>query len=322
MKDLIQTRVLQLDREAIDEAVAILRNGGLVAFPTETVYGLGADATNDSAVARIFSAKGRPSFNPLICHYPDTEALLPDVYFDARAQVLAKAFWPGALTLVLPRRPESRVSLLCSAGLTSLAVRVPAPQPARDLLAHFARPVAAPSANRSGKVSPTRAEHVVEELEGRVELILDGGPCPVGVESTVISLLGEQPVLLRPGGISGEQLAELLGEEVLQPDASTAITSPGMLSSHYAPNSRLRLNATHVSPEEALLAFGPKPLIGAKREINLSPEGDLQEAAARLFAALRELDAAGITTIAVMPIPDQGLGRAINDRLQRAAAPR
>jgi len=322
MNPLIPTRRLGLDHGSLQEAAIALRAGGLVAFPTETVYGLGADATNDEAVARIFSAKGRPHFNPLICHFPDLEAVGSYVRLDERAVALAEAFWPGALTLVLPRSDSCRVSLLCSAGLSSLAVRVPAPQAARDLLAALAKPVAAPSANRSGRVSPTSADHVEEELGGRIDLILDGGPCPVGVESTVVSLVAEGPILLRPGGVASEALTEVLGEELLGPEAASAIASPGMLSSHYAPDSRLRLNATSVKPGEALLAFGPNPPEGAATQVNLSLSSDLQEAAARLFAALRYLDTSGASTIAVMPIPEQGLGRAINDRLRRAAAPR
>lgn len=322
MSDLIPTRLLKLDEANLQTAAEVLRAGGLVAFPTETVYGLGADATNDKAVARIFSAKGRPRFNPLICHYPDVEAMASSVVLDERAEALARAFWPGALTLVLPRADHCPASLLCSAGLSSLAVRIPALEAARELLSMVGRPVAAPSANRSGKISPTRAEHVLEELAGRVEVILDGGPCPIGVESTVVSLLDERPLLLRPGGITAEELAEVLGEELLLPGSQDSITSPGMLSSHYAPESRLRLDAETVEPGEALLAFGPSPLPGAAVQINLSPSGDLEEAAARLFAALRSLDASGVDTIAVMPIPEQGLGRAINDRLRRAAAPR
>lgn len=322
MSDLIPTRLLKLDEANLQTAAEVLRAGGLVAFPTETVYGLGADATNDKAVARIFSAKGRPRFNPLICHYPDVKAMASSVVLDERAEALARAFWPGALTLVLPRADHCPASLLCSAGLSSLAVRIPALEAARELLSMVGRPVAAPSANRSGKISPTRAEHVLEELAGRVEVILDGGPCPIGVESTVVSLLDERPLLLRPGGITAEELAEVLGEELLLPGSQDSITSPGMLSSHYAPESRLRLDAETVEPGEALLAFGPSPLPGAAVQINLSPSGDLEEAAARLFAALRSLDASGVDTIAVMPIPEQGLGRAINDRLRRAAAPR
>ena len=322
MADTLSTRLLKLTDRSLEEAAAALRAGDLVAFPTETVYGLGADATNDEAVARIFAAKGRPRFNPLICHYPDAATAASCAVMDERAQALAAAFWPGALTLVLPRSAACRASLLCSAGMSSLAVRVPADRSARDLLAAVGRPVAAPSANRSGKVSPTSADHVMEELGGRIEMILDGGRCPVGVESTVVSLLGDRPLLLRPGGIAAESLAEVLGEELLLPEASAAIASPGMLSSHYAPDSRLRLDATHLAPGEALLAFGPAPLEGAGVQINLSPSGDLQEAAARLFAALRSLDASGSTTIAVMPIPEEGLGHAINDRLRRAAAPR
>ncbi|WP_366556233.1 L-threonylcarbamoyladenylate synthase [Aquibaculum sediminis] len=318
----IATEFLPAGQAAIARAAELLRQGGLVAFPTETVYGLGADATDDKAVARIFEAKGRPRFNPLICHYPDAESAKEHVYFDARAELLAARFWPGALTLVLPRRDSCPVSLLCSAGLDSLAVRVPAPPLARAILEAVGRPVAAPSANRSGRVSPTSAEHVAEELNGRIELIVDGGPCPVGVESTVVSLLGDAPLLLRPGGIAAEAIAETLGEPLQLPEAEAPLASPGMLASHYAPERPLRLSAQSVEADEALLSFGPETLPGAALETNLSESGDLQEAAARLFASLRALDREGVRAIAVMPIPDHGLGQAINDRLRRAAAPR
>src|SRR5690625_1449246 len=274
MADSTRTPLLKLNDRSLARAAELLRAGGLVAFPTETVYGLGADASNDQAVARIFAAKERPRFNPLICHFPETRALASEVLLDERAKALAAAFWPGALTLVVQRKAETSASLLCSAGMTSLAVRVPAPQPARDLLAAVGRPVAAPSANRSGRVSPTSAQHVKEELAGRIDLILDGGPCAIGVESTVVSLLGEQPLLLRPGGITAEQIAEVLGEPPLLPDAATALASPGMLASHYAPDAKLRLNATTLRPGEALLAFGPNPPAGAALAVNLSPRGD------------------------------------------------
>ncbi|MDF2096311.1 L-threonylcarbamoyladenylate synthase [Aquibaculum arenosum] len=318
----IATEFLPAGQAAIARAAELLRQGALVAFPTETVYGLGADATDDKAVARIFEAKGRPRFNPLICHYPDAASAKEYVHFDARAERLAERFWPGALTLVLPRRDGCSVSLLCSAGLDSLAVRVPAPPLACAILEAVGRPVAAPSANRSGRVSPTSAAHVAEELKGRIELIVDGGPCPVGVESTVVSLLGDTPLLLRPGGIAAEAIAEALGEPLRLPEAEAPLASPGMLASHYAPERPLRLSAQSVETDEALLSFGPQPLPGAALEINLSESGDLQEAAARLFASLRALDRANVRAIAVMPIPDHGLGQAINDRLRRAAAPR
>jgi L-threonylcarbamoyladenylate synthase len=309
---------------AIAQAVEALAQGRLVAIPTETVYGLAGDATNDRAVAAIFAAKERPRFNPLIAHYADADAAARDVVFDERARLMAERHWPGPLTLVLERRPDCRVSLLASAGLDTQAVRVPAHPVAQRLLVRFGRPLAAPSANRSGRVSPTRPEHVAEELGDRVALILDGGACAVGIESTVLDLSGREPVLLRPGAITEEAIAALLGPiahagEGRQPKA------PGMLTSHYAPELPLRLAATQARPYEALLAFGPA-VPGGALVLNLSASGDLAEAAASLFACLRRLDrearARGLARIAVMPIPEEGLGRAINDRLRRAAAPR
>ena len=316
--------VAPADDGAVRRAAAILRDGGLVAVPTETVYGLAADATNDTAVARIFQAKGRPRFNPLIVHVPGAETAARHVEFDARGEALAKAFWPGALTLVLPRRAGSAVSLLCSAGLDSLAVRAPDHPVAQSLLAQTGRPLAAPSANASGRISPTRAEHVAEELGSRVDLILDGGPCRVGLESTVVSLLQARPAILRPGGIPRERIEDVIGPvaDAPEPGGEDAPAAPGMLASHYAPALPLRLNATSVGPDEALLAFGPDPLAGAAETLNLSPRGDLTEAAANLFACLRALDRPGLRAIAAMPVPEIGLGRAINDRLRRAAAPR
>ncbi|MGC2856872.1 L-threonylcarbamoyladenylate synthase [Novispirillum sp. DQ9] len=303
----------------IDQAAALLRDGRLVAFPTETVYGLGGAATNDTAVARIFEAKGRPSFNPLIVHLPDLAAAETCAVFDARARRLADAFWPGPLTLVLPRREEAGVSRLVSAGLPSIALRVPAHPLAQALLRAAGVPVAAPSANRSGGISPTRAEHVAASLGDRVDMILDGGPCAVGLESTVVDLTGPRAVLLRPGGITPAQLAEVLGEPVASgADDPAAPKSPGQLLSHYAPDRPVRLNAVEARPGEALLGFGPTP--GAT--LNLSERGDLVEAAANLFAFLHALDDARFTGIAVMPVPEEGLGLAINDRLRRAAAPR
>jgi L-threonylcarbamoyladenylate synthase len=317
---------LQADAAGIARAAALLRAGELVAFGTETVYGLGADATNDRAVAAIFAAKGRPHFNPLICHYPEAEAAFADVVPKDAARALAAAFWPGPLTLVLPRRVTSSVALLAGAGLDSLAVRIPADDTALDLLRQTARPVAAPSANRSGQVSPTTAEHVLAGLAGRIAAVLDSGPCPVGVESTVLDVTGPRPVLLRPGGLTCEALAAVIGPIVrgispAQAEASRTLRSPGLLVSHYAPALPVRLNATEVAASEALLAFGA-PLEGAGALFQLSASGDLAEAAANLFAGLRALDASGLAAIAVMPIPDIGLGLAINDRLQRAAAPR
>jgi L-threonylcarbamoyladenylate synthase len=306
----------------LDRAAALLRAGSLVAFPTETVYGLGADATNAAAVAAIFAAKERPRFNPLIIHVIDEAAARRLVVFDERAALLARLFWPGPLTLVLPRTPECPVALLASAGLDSLALRVPAHPLPRALIRAVGRPIAAPSANRSGRVSPTTAAHVLDELDGRIAAVLDGGPCRVGVESTVVDLTGRRPVLLRPGGTAVESLEAAIGSLDRAGDDAAAPPSPGMLASHYAPSLPLRLEATRLRPGEALLAFGPRPPRGAKEVRWLSRTGDLAEAAANLFAALRALDRPDFTAIAVMPIPQHGLGLAINDRLRRAAAPR
>ncbi len=307
------------------ERAALLREGALVAFGTETVYGLGADATNDQAVAAIFAAKQRPRFNPLICHYASVDAALADVIAGSPVRDLAAAFWPGPLTLVLPRNRESHVSLLASAGLDTLAVRVPAHDIARALLRETGRPVAAPSANLSGTVSPTTARHVMDDLCGRIGAVLDSGPCALGVESTVVDLSGPDPVLLRPGGATVEAIEAVIGP--LRPAADTrgVLRSPGLLASHYAPRLPVRLEATTVEQDEALLAFGP-PLAGAGAVFRLSDRADLTEAAARLFAGLRRLDteaaALRLARIAVMPVPHHGLGRAINDRLRRAAEPR
>ncbi|HEY8611151.1 MAG TPA: L-threonylcarbamoyladenylate synthase [Roseomonas sp.] len=312
----------------IERAAALLREGALVAFPTETVYGLGADATNGRAVAAIYAAKGRPSFNPLISHFPDVEAAFAEVVPDDHAARLAARFWPGPLTLVLPRRATSRIDHLTGAGLDTLAVRVPAHPLALALLRAAGRPVAAPSANRSGGVSPTTADHVLEGLSGRIAAVLDGGPCAVGVESTVLDLSGARPVLLRPGGVTAEAIEALLGPLArpgLAGAEEEALRSPGMMLSHYAPALPVRLGARDVGPDEALLAFGP-PLPGAGAVWNLSEAADPAEAAARLFAGLRWLDAEGarrgLRGIAAMPVPPEGLGEAINDRLARAAAPR
>jgi L-threonylcarbamoyladenylate synthase len=298
-------------------AAALLRAGELVAFPTETVYGLGADARSDLAVARIFEAKGRPAFNPLIVHVTDLAAAEPLAAFTPAARALAERFWPGPLTLVLPRR-ASGLSELATAGLPTVALRVPAHPLARRLLASFGAPLAAPSANPSGQVSPTTAAHVLDGLSGRIAAVLDGGPCPVGLESTIVGFEAGAPVLLRPGGLAVEPLAEPLGRP-LRP-AAAGITAPGRLASHYAPRAALRLRAAAPEPDEVWLGFGP-----GRPGLNLSPTGDLAEAAANLFALLRQADALAARTgagIAVAPIPDEGLGRAINDRLTRAAAPR
>ncbi len=322
------TRVLLANAAATGDAARILAAGGLVAFPTETVYGLGADATNGAAVARLYEAKGRPAFNPLIAHVTDIAAALKLAQFDADAARLAAAFWPGPLTLVLPKAETCTVSDLATAGLDSIAVRVPQHAVAQQLLAAFGRPVVAPSANRSGHVSPTTATHVLADLGGRIELVVDGGATPVGVESTIVSCLGE-PALLRPGGVPREAIERVLGRARAEPPAGIAVEdtplAPGMLASHYAPRTRLRLDARRVEPGEALLAFGPVTAPGAEKAaktLNLSARADLIEAAANLFSHLRALDAAGATMIAVMPLPHDGLGEAINDRLQRAAAPR
>ncbi len=317
------TKSLSADDPAgIAEAAALLRSGELVAFGTETVYGLGADATDGHAVARVFEAKGRPRFNPLICHFPDAATAFAQVEACDLARTLAQNLWPGPLTLVLPRKSSSGVSLLAGAGLATLAVRVPAHPAALALLSAAGRPVAAPSANRSGHVSPTTARHVLEGLAGRITAVLDCGPCMVGVESTVLDLTTQPPTLLRPGGVSVEQLASLIGAVGTQTAGSPKDPrSPGMLASHYAPRLTLRLNVQRVEPGEALLAFGP-PLAGAGAVFQLSARADLAEAAANLFAGLRALEATESTAIAAMAVPERGLGLAINDRLRRAAAPR
>ena len=314
----------------LDRAAALLRAGALVAFPTETVYGLGADATDGAAVAAVFEAKGRPHFNPLICHYPDAEAAFAQVLPDARARRLAARFWPGPLSLVLPRRAECPVHLLAGAGLDTLAVRVPAHPLALALVAAVGRPVAAPSANRSGQVSPTTADHVLDSLGGRIAAVLECGPCAVGVESTVLDLTGAGAVILRPGGVEAEAIEAEIGP-VARPiplaaaEATRTLRSPGLLLSHYAPELPVRLGAASAGAEEALLAFGPAPP-GAGLVFQLSEARDLREAAARLFAGLRFLDAEGrrrgLVRIAAMPVPETGLGAAIADRLARAAAPR
>ena len=284
------------------------------------MYGLGGDATNERAVAAIFAAKGRPRFNPLIVHVSGLHEAERVAVFDERARRIAEHFWPGPLSLVLPRRPDSGLSLLASAGLDTVAIRAPSHPVARALLAETRRPIAAPSANRSGRISPTEAAHVAEELGEQAILILDGGRCSVGLESTVLDLSGKTPLLLRPGAVTREELSLLLGE--IGSGGDGALRSPGMTASHYAPSLPLRLDATTARPGEALLAFGPDVPTGFAEVQWLSPAGDLVEAAANLFALLRRLDRPLFAGIAVMPIPEEGLGRAINDRLRRAAAPR
>lgn len=313
----------------IRNAAHWLRQEQLVAFPTETVYGLGGNALSDAAVSSIYAVKGRPQFNPLIVHVRGIEDAHHYGVLSEAARKLAHAFWPGPLTLVLPRREHCKLSLLVSAGLDTVALRVPAHPLAQALLHESGLPVAAPSANRSGRVSPTEAAHVHEELGNRVAMVLDGGPCHVGIESTVLDLTGDRPLILRPGSVTPPMLKKALGHEVEIAGAGAKILAPGMLASHYAPTLPLRLNATAVNPGEALLAFG-KPLAGAALTLNLSPSGNLQEAAANLFRMLRQLDAQGqaaeLRGIAAMPIPSgtdaDALGLAINDRLGRAAAPR
>lgn len=321
MTDPIITQTLPDSPEGLRRAAEVLAKGGLVAFPTETVYGLGGDACDDLAVARIFEAKGRPRFNPLIAHLPDVAAAREIAAFDERAERLADAFWPGPLTLVLPLRARAGLSPLVTAGLDSVALRVPEHPTARALLRAFGGPVAAPSANPSGKISPTRAAHVLAGLSGRIKAVVDGGDCPVGVESTIVSLLGAAR-LLRPGGLPLEALEACLGAPLLAgaEGAGDRPNAPGQLASHYAPGAAVRLNVTAPAGGELWLGFGPGC---AGAALNLSPSGDMVEAAANLFHLLHRADAlAEGRTIAVAPVPDHGLGRAINDRLRRAAAPR
>ncbi|MCE2564330.1 L-threonylcarbamoyladenylate synthase [Komagataeibacter sp. FNDCF1] len=323
----MHTRLLPDTPGGIEAAAAILRAGGLVAFGTETVYGLGADARNDHAVAAIYAAKGRPGINPLISHFTTAAHAFAQVVPTELARRLAGRFWPGPLTLVLPRAPGCALSAIATAGLPTAGVRVPTGPATQALLAACGFPVVAPSANPSGKVSPSDARHVLAGLDGRIDAVLDCGPCHVGVESTIVDLSGEVPVLLRPGGVTLEALEDACGQPLAIPQASndTCPTAPGQLSSHYAPGLPVRLDAESIGPDEALLAFGP-PLPGATLAWNLSTAGDLHEAASRLFAGLRFLDMEGhrrgLARIAVQPIPLHGLGRAIRDRLIRAASPR
>jgi L-threonylcarbamoyladenylate synthase len=342
------TRVARASVGAAKDAGSVLAAGGLVAFPTETVYGLGADATNDNAVAKLYAVKERPSFNPLIAHVADLAAARHLAVFDDAALRLAHAFWPGPLTLVLPKAAHCPVGQLATAGLDTIAVRVPSHPAARQILAAFGKPVVAPSANRSGKVSPTTAQHVLHDLRDRIELLINDGPAPLGIESTIVACINGA-VLLRPGAIDRAAIEKILGAAVAPAIADThghrghdghrhdgkagatpaasapAPLAPGMLASHYAPRTPLRMNATEVAPGEALLAFGAEPPAGADNAaatLNLSERGDLVEAAANLFAHLRSLDTERATAIAVAPIPEHGIGEAINDRLRHAAAPR
>ena len=312
----VTTQYLDATSEGYDRAAQILRHNGLVAFPTETVYGLGGDARSDMAVAGIFEAKGRPHFNPLIVHVESVEAAQSLVEWPDAAHRLASPFWPGPLTLVLPLRPDAGLSPLVTAGLPSLAIRVPAHPVAREVLRAFGGPVAAPSANPSGRISPTTAQHVAEGLDGRIDAILDGGTCEVGLESTILGLVGD-PVLLRPGGVPVEAIEQVLNAPVKAHQDDDPLSAPGQLASHYAPGARVRLEARAPRAGEVLLGFG-----AVDCAMNLSVSGDLREAAANLFHHLHALDATGAAAIAVSPIPETGLGRAINDRLRRAAAPR
>ena len=316
-----QPTIAPVTDASIAKAAELLREGRLVAFPTETVYGLGADATNDKAVAAIYAAKGRPEFNPLIVHVSDMSALDNLVEWNDTARLLATQYWPGPLTLVLPRKKDAPVSLLVSAGMDTLAVRVPSHPVAQKLLRVVGLPIAAPSANVSGKLSPTTPVHVAESLGSKVDLILAGGKAQIGLESTVLNLTSPVPSILRPGGITKEQLEKLLGKvDVAYGDATSKLLAPGMMASHYAPNLPLRLNAESLNEGEALIGFGHDFRIkGGAARLNLSEQGDLEEAAANLFAMLRQLDKPEYKGIAVMPIPATGLGVAINDRLKRAS---
>jgi L-threonylcarbamoyladenylate synthase len=314
------------DPNTLALAVNALRAGDPVAVPTETVYGLAADATNPSAITAIYEAKGRPLFNPLIAHVSDIEMAKAHVAFPALAERLAEAFWPGPLTLVLPIKPEGRIHELARAGLETAAVRMPDGY-ARTLIKAFGRPLAAPSANRSGRISPTMASHVDDDLGDRIDLILDGGPCRVGVESTILAVEGDWLTLLRPGGVPVEAIEEAAGTAVERATIGNtgALVAPGMMASHYAPEARLRLNATSARPGEAVIRFGGDALRGDDQAVvvmDLSPKGDLGEAAANLFSMLKRADASGVKDIAVGVVPTYGLGEAINDRLSRAAAPR
>jgi L-threonylcarbamoyladenylate synthase len=325
----LTTPILPAGEAAVAAAVRCLSQGGLVAFPTETVYGLGADAGNAAAIARLYQAKGRPAFNPLIAHVGDTEAAMRLGRFDRTAIALARAFWPGPLTLVLPKSGDCPVADLATAGLDTIAIRVPAHALARQILRAFGGSVVAPSANLSGHVSPTSAAHVQSDLAGRIDLIVDGGAVEVGVESTIVGCF-DTPVLLRPGGVPRGEIERVLGRALeQQPEDAESDNgkprAPGMLASHYAPRARVRLDARDIGAGEALLAFGPPAVPGvdtATAVLNLSARGDLTEAAANLFGYLRALDRSGARTIAVMPVPQHGLGEAINDRLRRAAVQR
>jgi L-threonylcarbamoyladenylate synthase len=316
------TRVAPADADALRQAAEILRADGLVGMPTETVYGLAGLATSDAAVAEIYAVKGRPTFNPLIAHFAGAEDAAREAKLDATAQRLAARFWPGPLTVVVPVARDCRISLLARAGLDTLALRVPGHAVARALIVAAGGPLAAPSANRSGRVSPTSAEHVRADLDGRLALVLDAGPCAWGVESTVVACLGGSPRLLRPGAIPREEIEAALGAPLADAPSDEAPVAPGALASHYAPRARVALNVTEPASGAAVLDFAARFGEGPGARLDLSPHGDLREAAAHLFAYLRALDAGDPATICVAPIPERGLGAAINDRLRRAAAPR
>lgn len=323
MADIVDTRTHAA--AALERACETLSRGVPVAIPTETVYGLAADATNPLAITRIYEMKGRPRFNPLICHMADLAMAEKHAVFDPVSRALAQAFWPGPLTLVLPIRPESAIHPLARAGLDTVGIRVPAGFASR-LLEAFGRPLAAPSANTSGRISPTTARHVADDFADRLELVLDGGPATIGLESTILKLEGDTIRLLRPGGLDVAEIERVTGRRVQRNEkASAAIEAPGMLASHYAPVAPVRLNASDVKPGEVLIRFGGKPLPGedaAALVLDLSPTGNLAEAATNLFSYMKRADATGAGSIAFSPIPETGLGEAINDRLQRAAAPR
>lgn len=310
---------------ALAQACETLEAGLPVAIPTETVYGLAADATNPDAISRIYEMKGRPRFNPLICHVADFAMAEQHVTFDPVSRHLAEAFWPGPLTLILPLKADSQVHSLASAGLDTLGVRMPDGF-SRAVIARFGKPLAAPSANTSGKISPTSAAHVEADLGEKLALILDSGSADIGLESTIVKVEGDEIRLLRPGGLDVADIERLTGRTVLRPQtAGAAIEAPGMLASHYAPGAAVRLDAADVRPGEALIRFGGKSLPGEDNAVlvlDLSPAGDLRQAAANLFAYMKQADASGAATIAFGPIPNEGLGEAILDRLERAAAPR
>jgi L-threonylcarbamoyladenylate synthase len=312
-------------QEALDAASLVLSEGYPVAIPTETVYGLAADATNPSAITRIYETKGRPRFNPLICHMADLAMAEDYAEFDALSRTLAEAFWPGPLTLVLPLKKTAQIHALATAGLDTVGIRIPMGF-AAELIRTFGKPLAAPSANTSGKISATSAAHVEDDLGSKIRLILDSGASTVGVESTIVKVENGVLTLLRPGGLAAAEIERVSGKRLRRlKKASAAIEAPGMLASHYAPGAAVRLEAVSVQPDEAAISFGPVDIEGAGRAaigLNLSPRGDLAEAAANLFDYMKKADAMGVSTIAFAPIPDEGLGEAINDRLKRAAAPR